>query len=125
MAEASFLTPLERYSQHHGRLRAAARAIVDVNLHSGRFSFDDAVAFYRDDTGMSADAARGEAVKNAMFPGAAMMYLIGQDSIRDLRREIEAKEGSAFSLRRFHDRFFSYGSIPVSLIAAQMRRDAG
>ena len=38
------------YSQHYARMRAAARAIVDVNLHHGRFSFDQAVAFYRDET---------------------------------------------------------------------------
>jgi hypothetical protein len=125
MGEVGFLTPLERYSQHHGRLRAAARAIVDVNLHSGRFSFEDAIAFYRDDTGMSPDAARGEAVKNSMFPGAAMMYVVGQDAIRDLRREMATREGSDFNLRRFHDRFLSYGSIPVSLIAEQIRGDAG
>lgn len=121
MGEVGFLTPLEAYSQHYARMRAAARAIVDVNLHHGRFSFDQAVAFYRDDTGMTQEAARAETVKNTMFPGAAMIYLIGQEMIRDLRREMAARNGSAFTLRRFHDRFLSYGSIPVSLIATAMR----
>ncbi len=36
MDEAGFLTPLESYSQRYARLRASARAIVDVNLHYGR-----------------------------------------------------------------------------------------
>lgn len=121
MGEFGFLTPLEAYAQHYARLRAAARAIVDVNLHHGRFSFDQAVAFYRDDTGMTQEAARAETVKNSMFPGAAVIYLIGQEMIRDLRREMAARDGCAFNLRRFHDRFLSYGSIPVSLIAAEMR----
>lgn len=121
MEEIGFLTSLEAYSQHYAHMRAAARAIVDVNLHHGRFSFDQAVAFYHDDSGMNAQAAHAEAVKNTMFPGAAMIYLIGQDAIRDLRREMAARAGSAFNLRRFHDRFLSYGSIPVALIAAAMR----
>lgn len=120
MDDVGFLTPLESYSRHHARLRASARAIVDVNLHHGRFSFDDAVAFYRDDVGMSADAAAGEAVKNSMFPGAAMIYLIGQDAIHNLRRELAARDKAGFSLRRFHDRFLSHGAIPVSLIARSM-----
>lgn len=123
MGDVGFLTPLERYSQHFARLRASARAIVDVNLHHGRFSFADAVAFYRDDAGMSEDAATGEAIKNSMFPGAAMMYLIGQDTIRDLRRELAARAGTRFNLRRFHDRFLSHGAIPVSLIAHSMRAE--
>lgn len=121
MGEVGFLTPLELYAQHYARMRAAARAIVDVNLHYGRFTFDQAVAFYRDDTGMAPEAAHAETVKNSMFPGAAMIYLIGQEMIRDLRREMAARDGTAFNLRRFHDRFLSYGSIPVSLIAAAMR----
>ncbi|MHB8644637.1 MAG: DUF885 family protein [Thermomicrobiales bacterium] len=124
MDEVGFLTPLERYSQCYARLRASARAIVDVNLHHGRFSFDDAVAFYRDDVGMSTEAATGEAVKNSMFPGAAMIYLIGQAMIYDLRRERAARAGAAFSLRRFHDQFLSYGAIPVSLIAQAMRAES-
>lgn len=121
MGEVDFLTPLELYSQRYARMRAAARAIVDVGLHEGRLSLDDAIAFYRDEAGMPPAAATDEAVKNAMFPGAAMIYLIGQDMIRDLRAEMAAREGSRFSLRRFHDRFLSYGSIPVTLIARAMR----
>ncbi len=121
MGEVGFLTPLEIYAQHYARMRAAARAIVDVNLHVGHFSFAQAVAFYRDDTDMTETAAHAEAVKNTMFPGAAMIYLIGQDMIRDLRHEMAAREGSAFTLRRFHDRVLSYGSIPVPLIAAALR----
>jgi uncharacterized protein (DUF885 family) len=69
---------------------------------------------------MNATAAKGEAVKNSMFPGAAMMYLIGTDAIHDLRRTMTARQGAEFSLRAFHDRFLSYGAIPVSLIAESM-----
>ena len=38
------------------------------------------------------------------------------DAIRDLREAIAEREGSAFSLRSFHDRFLSFGAIPVALI---------
>ncbi len=67
---------------------------------------------------MPAEAARAEAVKNSMFPGAALMYLTGVDAIRRLRSLAELEEG--FTLRSFHDRLLSYGSVPVSLIAADM-----
>jgi uncharacterized protein (DUF885 family) len=48
---------------------------------------------------------------------------MGTDLIHDLRREIAAREGSDFSLRGFHDRLLSFGSVPVSLIAAAMRAE--
>ena len=125
MAERTdFLTPLEKLSEAQGRVRMAARAIADVGIHTGAMTLADAAAFYEAEAGMTAAASMGEAVKNSMFPGAAMMYLIGTDAIYDLRRAMAEREGDAFSLRRFHDRFLSYGAIPVALIAASMTADA-
>ena len=125
MHEIGFLTPLERYAEHHTRLRMAARALVDVRLHHGVWSLEDATAFYRDEVGLAPDAAHAEAVKNSMFPGAAMMYLSGTDLIHGLRRDLAARHGAAFDLRRFHDRFLSYGSVPVTLIARAMLQEPG
>ena len=122
MGEVGFLTPLEMYAEYQGRRRMSARAIVDVRLHQGRFSLDEAATFYEQRAGMSPGAARGEAVKNSMFPGAAMMYLVGTDRIKSLRQEMGRRWGSQFSLRRFHDQFLSYGSIPVALVALEMER---
>ncbi|MGI8475691.1 MAG: DUF885 family protein [Thermomicrobiales bacterium] len=120
MDEVGFLTPLEHLAERHQRVRMAARALVDVALHTGEFTLAEAAAFYVGETAMAEGAAKGEAVKNSMFPGGAMMYLIGIDGIRDLRARIQVREGDAFSLKRFHDRFLSYGAIPVSLIGTSM-----
>jgi hypothetical protein len=122
MEEFGFLTPLEQFAEHHTRLRMAGRAIVDVRLHQGEFTLEEAAAFYRDRIGMSPTAAEGEAVKNSMFPGTALMYLMGTELIHELRRDLADRQGSGFDLRRFHDRFLSYGSLPVAMIADSMRK---
>jgi uncharacterized protein (DUF885 family) len=124
MAEHGFLTPLEELSETHGDLRMAARAVVDVRLHRGEITLDEAARFYAERTAMSATAAHGEAVKNSMFPGAALMYLIGRDAILELRRDLQRQLGSRFHLKQFHDRFLSFGSIPVALAADVMRQEA-
>jgi uncharacterized protein (DUF885 family) len=123
MEEARFLTPLEQLSERQTRLRMAARAVVDCALHTGSMSLDEAAAFYARETTMSPAAAKAEAVKNSMFPGAAMMYLIGTDAIWNLRRTVQEREGPNFSLRAFHDRVLSYGAIPVALIGDAMMAD--
>lgn len=125
MAELGFLTPLEAYSQHQARMRMATRALVDVELHSGRISLAEAAALYVAEAGMTPAAAHAEAVKNSMFPGAALIYLIGTDQIHDLRRTLAAQQGERFTLRAFHDRFLSFGSLPVALIARAMCAEAG
>ncbi len=124
MDEIGFLSPLQRIAEAHSRLRMAARSIVDVRIHTNRLTLEEAARFYTEQTAMPPDAARQEAIKNSMFPGAALMYLAGTNQIWQLRRERERIEGAGFNLRRFHDHFLSYGSIPVTLIAEAMNRSA-
>jgi uncharacterized protein (DUF885 family) len=123
-AEAGLLTPLELCSEQHTRLRMCARAVVDVRLHQGRFSLEQAAAYYERHAGMKPGAAQREVTKNSMFPGAAVIYVMGTDAIHRLRRELALRRGSAFSRRAFHDELLSYGSVPVSLIAKAMAGEA-
>ena len=120
MAEHGFLSPLELVAEEHARLRQLARAIVDIELHQGSLDFEGAVAFYANRVGMAPSAARNEACKNSMFPGAAVMYWLGTEGIHRLRADRQRALGPRFSLRAFHDRLLSYGAIPVPMIAALM-----
>ena len=116
MDEIGFLTADESLAQQHTRARLTARAVVDLGLHAGSMTFDEAVGVYRDRVGMPPEAARGEACKNSMFPATAIMYWLGTGGLHRLRRARKTAEGAAFSLRRFHDRVLSFGSIPVPLL---------
>lgn len=122
MDEVGFLTPFESCAEAHTRVRMLARAIADVELHTGRMSLDATVRFYEAEVGMAPDAARSEAVKNSMFPGTASMYWIGTQGIHDLRAAYQRCQGRAFSLRQFHDRLLAMGSIPVPIAAELLLR---
>jgi uncharacterized protein (DUF885 family) len=117
MDECGFLTPEERVSEQHSRVRQLARALVDLEFHTGARSFEQAVAFYEHQVGMPAAAAHHEAVKNSMFPGTALMYWLGTSQIHALRASERTRVGAGFSLRAFHDAFLSFGAIPVALAA--------
>jgi uncharacterized protein (DUF885 family) len=123
--EAGGLTPLEEYAELSAQGRMAARAVVDVELHEGRMGLDEAAAFYEREGGMGAKAARAEAVKSSMFPGVALMYRVGTEAIHGLRRRAEEREGAAFTLRGFHDRLLSWGSVPVALAGELMEAETG
>lgn len=119
LATTDLLTPLERLSAVQGHLRAAARAFVDVRLHDGSLSLDGAARVYEEVAGMSPAAARAEAVKNSMFPGAALIYLVGSDLIRRSHDEAARLAGSGFDARAFHDRLLAQGSLPAALATAR------
>jgi hypothetical protein len=118
--EIGLLSPLERVAQQHTRVRLAARAVADLSWHTGMLTLDETVQFYEARGLMPSAAARGEAVKNSMFPGAAVMYWLGTRDIHRLRAAIATREGTRFSLKRFHDTFLGHGAIPVPLIARLM-----
>ena len=120
MEEIGFLSPLERIAQQHTRVRIAARAVADLSIHTGALTRLTAAQLYVDRAYMSAAAAAGEATRNGMFPGTAVMYWLGTQGLHRLRTAIQARQGEAFSRRAFHDRVLSYGAIPVMLISKLM-----
>ena len=122
MAEIGFLTPEEQFAEWHTRARMCARAVVDVRLHQGEFTLEQAAGYYQRHAGMSPSSAMAEAVKNSMFPGMAVIYQVGTEGIHRLRAGLAARLGPRFSLRAFHDELLSFGSIPVNLIAEEMQR---
>ncbi|MCA1584560.1 MAG: DUF885 domain-containing protein [Acidobacteria bacterium] len=123
MEEVGFLTPLESIAQQQTRVRLAARSVVDLAMHTGQMTLDEAVAIYRDRAGMPDGAARSEAAKNSMFPGTAVMYWLGVRGLHALRAQQSRRDGRAFSLRRFHDALLGHGAIPVALVDRLMTNE--
>lgn len=124
MGELRGLTPLEKVAEQHANVRQLARAVVDLSFHAGSLSFDDAVTFFGNNTGVPPHVARAEVVKCSMFPGTAVMYWLGTQAILDLRERLRGRLGGAFSLKHFHDELLGYGAVPVPLIARMMTEDA-
>src|SRR5207247_10747456 len=98
----------------------AARSAVDGRPATGEWTFGRAVEYFVKDGGLDPEAARGEAAGAAASPGYKIQYLVGKWQIERLLGRVRDREGAAFSLKRFHDRLLSYGSIPISVIETLM-----
>ena len=48
-------------------------------------------------------------------------YKLGELTIRRLRSEAEAKLGTRFDQRSFHDRILALGAVPLPVLEQQMR----
>ena len=118
--ELGLLSPLETISERHTGVRLVARAIVDLRLHLGNWSFAECVHYYETCVGMSPEVAVAETSKNSMFPATALMYWLGTQGILDLRARHRLVRGREFSLRAFHDELLSRGAIPVLLASRMM-----
>ena len=78
----------------------AARIGVDVNLHTGRWSFEQAVKYFMEGGGLDREAAEGEAAGAASSPTQKITYIIGKWQImRLLGRYRDAQGASSASAR--------------------------
>ena len=94
----------------------AARIGVDVNLHTGRWSFEQAVKYFMDAGGLDREAAEGEAAGAASSPTQKISYITGKWQIMNLLGRYKDRQGENFRLGQFHDDLIKNGSLPVSVI---------
>jgi uncharacterized protein (DUF885 family) len=94
----------------------SARIGVDVNLHTGRWTFDQAVKYFMEAGGLDEEAAKGEAAGAASIPTQKISYIIGKWQIMNLLGRYKDRQGDNFRLGQFHDDLIKNGSLPVSII---------
>jgi uncharacterized protein (DUF885 family) len=94
----------------------AARIGVDVNLHTGRWNFEQAVKYFMEAGGLDREAAEGEAAGAASSPTQKISYIIGKWQIMNLLGRYKDRQGANFQLGQFHNDLIKNGSLPVSVV---------
>jgi uncharacterized protein (DUF885 family) len=124
-----FYTPGEYMYELQGQLLRAVRIVVDVGLHTGRMSFDQAIDYFTANVsffpGARQKAASDPAAKAvsegalraiyrySKWPTQAITYNLGKTAIQSLRDAYRQARGSAYSAKEFHERLMRVGTIPA------------
>jgi uncharacterized protein (DUF885 family) len=94
----------------------SARIGVDVNLHTGKWTFEQAVQYFMEAGGLDREAAEGEAAGAASSPTQKISYIVGKWQIMNLLGRYRDKAGANFHLGQFHDDLIRNGSLPLSIV---------
>jgi uncharacterized protein (DUF885 family) len=94
----------------------AARIGVDVNLHTGKWIFEEAVKYFMEAGGLDREAAEGEAAGAAASPTQKITYMTGKWQIMRLLGKYRDQKGKDFRLGQFHDDLLKNGSLPLSIV---------
>ncbi|CAN5822501.1 DUF885 domain-containing protein [soil metagenome] len=94
----------------------AARIGVDVNLHTGKWTFDQAVNYFMAAGGLDREAATGEAAGAAASPTQKITYMVGKWQIMRLLGKYRDQQSANFRLGQFHDDLLKNGSLPLSIV---------
>jgi uncharacterized protein (DUF885 family) len=109
----------ERLGMLDAQAWRASRLIVDSGMHGLGWSRQASIDWLLK-TGLSETDAVIETDRYIVWPGQALSYMTGMREIRRLRRELEARDGAAFDIKRFHDELIGHGSLPLATLAREL-----
>jgi uncharacterized protein (DUF885 family) len=92
----------------------ACRIILDVRMHRGELSVDEATAFLIEHTAFEHANAQAEVFRYTYTPTYQLSYLLGKVLLLQLRADEQKRLGDRFSLKNFHDLLMRNGSLPIS-----------
>ena len=99
----------------------AARIVLDVRMHRGEVSIEEATDFLVEHTGFERPNALAEARRYTSTPTYNLSYLLGKVLLLELRAKERHRLGTAFSLQGFHDELLRGGSLPISFHRRALR----
>lgn len=115
-------TPYERFGMLSMEMWRACRLVMDVGIHWKGMGREEAASCLRTNSALAEKNIQTETDRYIAWPGQALGYKIGQLKILELRHRAEARLGSAFDLRKFHDLVLDEGPMPMRILEERVDR---
>lgn len=105
------------------RLWRNARVVYDVGMHTGKMTYEEAIAMMTEKVGFLQWAAQLEIDSASERPGYFIGYFMGMSEILKMRSRFKEKMGAQYRLRDFHERLLKIGNMPPKLIETSLFRN--
>jgi uncharacterized protein (DUF885 family) len=110
-----------KFGQLNYDMWRAVRLVVDTGMHELRWTRDQAIYYFKQNTGKNELDITNEVDRYISWPGQALAYKLGQLRIQALREEAEKALGDRFDVRAFHDQILGTGPLPLSVMETETR----
>lgn len=112
--------PFSDFGRLSTELWRAVRLVTDTGLHAKRWSREQAIEYFRQNSLLSERDIVKEVERYITNPGQATSYKIGELKIMELRARAEAALGERFDIRDFHAVVLGSGSVPLDVLEDQV-----
>jgi uncharacterized protein (DUF885 family) len=112
--------PVQHIGALSDQMLRAIRLVVDVSLHTGRMTRQQAMQYMIDNNNYSQHDAEEEVERYMAVPAQALCYKVGQLTIISLRDKYKKQLGSKFDIAAFHDEFLKDGCLPLTILINKM-----
>jgi uncharacterized protein (DUF885 family) len=113
--------PYSKFGQLSYEMWRAVRLVVDTGMHAQGWTREQAIQFFKDNTGKTDQDITVEVDRYIVWPGQALAYKLGQLKIRELRTQAETLQSAKFNVRAFHDAVLENGALPLNMLSAHMQ----
>ena len=112
--------PYSDFGRLSTELWRAVRLVTDTGLHAKRWSREQAMEYFRQNSLLSERDIAKEVERYITSPGQATSYKIGELKIMELRQRAQAVLGDRFDIRDFHAVVLGSGSVPLDVLEDQV-----
>jgi uncharacterized protein (DUF885 family) len=112
--------PYQKFGNLSDELLRACRLVVDTGIHAFGWTREQAIDYMVANSGGTLEVATNEVDRYIVWPGQATAYKVGELKIKALRAKAHAALGEGFDLRRFHKVVLDGGSVPLSVLEANV-----
>jgi uncharacterized protein (DUF885 family) len=113
--------PYSKMGEYTYDMWRSIRLVVDTGIHAFGWTRDEAIRFFRENTGKSEVDIGVEVDRYIVWPAQALAYKMGQLKIRELRTWAEQQLGDRFDTRGFHDCVLEEGAIPLGMLESRVK----
>lgn len=118
----AFEDPYSDFGRLVGETWRAIRLVVDTGIHAKKWSEQQAVEYFIDNSPQPEATIRSEIMRYIHNPGQATAYKMGMLKILELRAGAKKVLGEKFDLRKFHDLVLGGGALPMPVLEKRVNR---
>lgn len=101
-------------------IHRAIRLVVDVAMHTGKMTREEAIKYSLDNEPQTEDAVIAEIERYMVYPAQALSYKVGALKIIELRNRYSKLLGTKFNLAAFHAALLKDGCMPLEVLEKSM-----
>ena len=101
-------------------LRSTCNTILDYSVHTKNMGKEEALNLLINQAFQQKTEAEGKWKRVSVTQVQLCCYFTGYTEIYEFREELKKQIGDKFNLKKFHEKFLSYGSAPVKYIKELM-----
>lgn len=97
-------------------LRSTCNTILDISVHTKNMTKEQALDLLTNQAFQQETEVNGKWKRATLTQVQLCSYFAGYSEIEDFKQKLKKEQGKDFDLKKFHEKFLSYGSAPVKYI---------